>query len=130
MPLIVLITYMFDILIFQYNLPNQNLNPTFAEVYFPLLSTTIVLFIDILLFALNLLCLFLHPLLSLFILIFAILRKCLRKIYDKLMYYFIRYCGRSPVRDTWLAWRIAGPHISQNYLQKIKSGDIFILLQA
>jgi hypothetical protein len=88
------------------------------------------LIVDVISLLLNIILLVLHPILALAIFIFAIFRYLLRRFYDFITFIFIRCCARSPVSDTWLAWRISGPNLSRNYFHKIKSGDILILMQA
>ncbi len=36
------------------------------------------------------------------------------------MYGIIKCSGRSPVRDTGMAWKISGPGLSRQYYQSIK----------
>lgn len=61
-----------------------------------------------------------HPILAFLMLICSVIRFVARSIYDRFMYCIIGCCGRSPVRDTAIAWKISGPGLSRQYFQSIR----------
>lgn len=77
-----------------------------------------------------LLMLIIHPILALLMFISSFIRFIGRTIYDKFMYCIISCCGRSPVRDTAIAWKISGPGLSRQYFQSIREEDVYILMVA
>jgi hypothetical protein len=79
---------------------------------------------------LALLLLLLHPLFALFILLFSVVRFLFRTLYDKFMFCTVSCCGRSPVRDTGIAWKISGPGLSRQYYQSVRENDVYVLVTA
>lgn len=71
-----------------------------------------------------------HPILALLMLLSSFIRFIGRSIYDRFMYCVICCCGRSPVRDTAIAWKISGPGLSRQYFQSIREEDVYILMIA
>lgn len=63
---------------------------------------------------------FLSPLASFFLLLVFLLRYVTRRIYDHIMYVFISCCGRSPIRETCVAWKISGPGSARNYFFNLR----------
>lgn len=61
-----------------------------------------------------------HPLLAFIFLMWGLLRITTKTIVDLIMFGFIKCCGRSPVRDTKIAWRVSGPGLSRDYYQTIR----------
>ena len=61
-----------------------------------------------------------HPLLAFIFLFWGVLRIATKTIVDFIMLGFIKCCGRSPVRDTNIAWKVSGPGLSRDYYQTIK----------
>lgn len=74
--------------------------------------------------------LLLHPIVAGLVVVWAVLRFLFRSLYDKFMFCTVSCCGRSPVRDTGIAWKISGPGLSRQYYQSIKEGDVYVLVIA
>lgn len=92
--------------------------------------STLKLVWDVCLLALCFLLQFLSPITSLLLLLVFLLRYLLRRLYDQIMFVFIRCCGRSPVRETCAAWRISGPGAARNYFFNLREQDVYILVTA
>lgn len=61
---------------------------------------------------------------------FGYLMHFTRTVYDAVMFLLIKAVARSPVTDSAMAWKIAGPGISSTYYQSVKSTDIYVLVLA
>lgn len=74
------------------------------------------------------------PLVMLFLAVVAAMlgymKHGFRTAYDAVMFGLIKAFARSPVTDSGMAWKIAGPGISDTYYQSIKSTDIYVLVLA
>lgn len=62
--------------------------------------------------------------LSVFHLVFSLLRYILRTVYDSVTYCIICTCGRVPVTENWLAWRVSGPGIGQDFYYSMEKSDL------
>jgi hypothetical protein len=119
-PIAILIYYLFGLLIYNFDLDERYPSQRYSERFFPLICGTAKFVYDSLYTLFALLMIIIHPILALLTLFGSIMRFIGRSIYDKLMYCVISCCGRSPVRDTGIAWKISGPGLSRQYFQSIK----------
>lgn len=130
LPLLLLLLYVVDI--FLYNFNHQNIYYNYDRVnYFPALRFFLRAFFTLVLIVLKLT---IAPLWFLFIalvcLIWSGVSYSFRTGYDWLTYQLIKAIGRSPVTDSAMAWRVAGPGIDGSYYQSVKSTDIYLLVTA
>jgi hypothetical protein len=98
--------------------------------WFPLLFSVLRLVWDVFLFVFCILLIVLTPVACLFVFVMACFRYVLRRLYDQIMYIFISCCGRSPIKNTWVAWKTSGPGSTRNYFFNIKESDVYILVIA
>ena len=113
MPVILLVTYLFNILIKQFETPRINSYGCFART-FPLFRVVGVLIgaIGIIILAvLNLL--LLSPIRTFFIMAYSLLTQTFRRSLDKIMMAIFTHLGRTPSRDTMVAKKISGPGMSK-----------------
>ncbi len=112
MPFILLVTYFFNIFIYQFEsayIPNHRLLrsiPILGLIYqiIKAIVVTILLFLNLVLFV---------PFKSLFVFLFCLIQKCFRTVLDKLLVFLFRKLGRTPSRDTSIARKISGPGMSK-----------------
>lgn len=83
---------------------------------------------DILMIILTFICIIMTPILSLLWFIFSLIRYVMRRIYDTVMYIFVSCCGRSPIKDTCVAWKVSGPGSANSYFYNIREQDVYILV--
>ena len=98
--------------------------PLFLEVF-----VTFLLFgvIQIML-ALIFIC-FIHPILILSSFLFGIMCYVMRTFYDVLLLVVVFTLGREPRTDSFLAWKISGPGISEDYFNQIDIDEVLILIR-
>jgi len=113
-----LITYLFNILIFQFeigHIPPRNLVRSI-----PVLMIVIIIIRSILivLFAILRLLIF-TPIASALILLWSSLQRGFRQMLDCLMLFMFRHIGRSPSRNTAIAKKISGPGMSKEFYMSI-----------
>ena len=75
-------------------------------------------------------CLIIQPLLSLFFFIYAHTHFIIRYFYDFFFYYIIKYLGKIPLTDSFIAWRISGPHLFRERFYDISNRDLMNLVIA
>ena len=75
-------------------------------------------------------CLIIQPLLSLFFFIYAHIHFIIRYFYDFFFYYIIKYLGKIPLTDSFIAWRISGPHLFRERFYDISNRDLMSLVIA
>ena len=112
MPLVLLITYLFNVIVFQFE---SSLIPRgFWIRAFPLLTLIISLIISIIkiIFCIVLLIL-ISPIAGFFIVLFAILHRAWRSFTDCVMIIMIKTLGRTPSNNTAIAKKISGPGMSR-----------------
>jgi hypothetical protein len=120
------ICFTFRIIIYDYDNSDSE-----ACKYFPLIGETLRFVFDgILQLILSFVGLFLHIILVIFFLIFAILRYTIRSIYDCFMLLLVKCLGRVPASDTAIAWRVQGPGLAFQYYTSIELKDIMLLVAA
>ena len=116
----IIFEYLFNLLIYDTKGKNSFF-PFIITIFYNLLFKFIFQFILCILF------LILQPILSFIILIFAQIRFCLRKGYDYIMYYIIKWIAKVPETDTYIAWKINGPSLFRNRYSDINNSDIICL---
>lgn len=70
------------------------------------------------------------PIACVFVLLVHILRRGFRTLTDKIMLFLIKHLGRTPSRDTAIAWKISGPGMSKTYFMSIREDNLYVLIQA
>ena len=78
-------------------------------------------------FILALIFLIFQPIISLVIFLYAQIRFCLRKFYDFIMFYIIKWLAKIPETDTCIAWKVSGPSLFRNRYTDINNSDIISL---
>ena len=72
-------------------------------------------------------CLILQPVLSIFFLLYSQIHFIFRYIYDFVFYYILKYLGKIPLTDSFIAWRISGPHLFRERFYDISNKDLMNL---
>lgn len=70
-----------------------------------------------------------HPILILSSFCFGIISYLLRTFYDVLLLVIVFALGREPKTDSFLAWKISGPGISEDYFNQIDIDEVLILIR-
>lgn len=127
-PMIMVVCYLFNILIFQFESSYIPHGVIIRSV--PLLSLAIF-FIKIVLSSLFYLVFggLISPFLSLMYFIFLILQRIFRTCTDKIMLFIIAKLGRTPSKNTAIARKISGPGMSRTYFMSIAEEDVYVLTQ-
>ena len=122
-PLWDLLDYIFSIIIF---------NRYDTLRFFNIIRILLVEFLcrTIIQFIFCLLCLILQPILSIFFLLYAQIHFIIRYIYDFVFYYILKYLGKIPLTDSFVAWRISGPHLFRERFYDISNKDLMNLVIA
>ena len=127
-PMIMIVCYLFNILIFQFE--SSHIPRRFIIRSVPLLSLALFLAQKLILSLAYLIWgLILSPLFSFLYLSFLIVQRVFRTITDKIMLFLISKLGRTPSRDTAIARKISGPGMSRSYFLSIFEDDVYILTQ-
>jgi hypothetical protein len=128
-PLIMVVCYIFNILVFQFESSNRPSGVLIRGV--PLLSLAFVILsclLQILFSALSLI--IISPLVSLVYFLFLVIQRGFRTFTDAIMIVIIAKLGRTPSRDTSIAKKISGPGTSRGYYCSIAEEDVYVLTQA
>jgi hypothetical protein len=130
LPILMLVLYQIDVILYNFDY-HQTIFSYNQVNWFPVLRYFLRIFFTVLLiiFKLTISPLFFFTL-SFICVIFAYSRYVCRTVYDWIMFILIKSIGRSPVTDSSVAWKIAGPGITGSYYQSIRSTDIYILVMA
>ena len=75
-------------------------------------------------------CLVIQPILSIFFVIFAHIHFILRYLYDLFFYYILKFLGKIPLTDSFIARRISGPHLFRERFYDISNKDLMSLVIA
>ncbi|CAF4188508.1 unnamed protein product, partial [Rotaria sp. Silwood2] len=71
------------------------------------------------------------PITSLLLVIYALLHRCTRGLYDKILYQLIvKRFARIPAHDGFLARRIAGPGLAAQYFYQVSSPEVLAALES
>ena len=127
-PVIMVICYLFNILIFQFESSR-----VVGGVYirsFPLFTLFFVILIGIMEIAWGVFRVVISPILSALYTFFLCLQRGFRTLTDRVMLLVFRKLGRTPSRDTAIAKKISGPGMSRSYFYSINEEDVYVLVQA
>ncbi|CAD8182894.1 unnamed protein product [Paramecium pentaurelia] len=130
-PIVLILSYVFQLLIYDFDCSDREQWSIFSTpAWFPIFINTFDFIVrGILNLIMNLLvCFFILPLGSIFMIIFGHLRYIIRSLYDCLMILFVKCLGRVPATENWLAWKVSGPGISRKYYFTIKNEEALILV--
>ena len=117
-PLVLTITYTFNIMIYQFEtafFPNrftERTAPLFGTIYLliRLILGTIILSLNLVVWA---------PIKAFLLFTFCFLQRIFRTLFDKFMLFLFRKVGRTPSRDTSIARKISGPGMSKDFYMSI-----------
>lgn len=127
-PLIMFVTYLFNILVFQFETSTRPSGVIIRSV--PLISLVILILFWLIKIILSILFLILvAPIVSVMYFLLLILQRVWRTLTDTIMLCIIGCLGRTPSRDTAIARKISGPGMSRNYFFSIFEDDVYILTQ-
>ncbi|CAF0727699.1 unnamed protein product [Didymodactylos carnosus] len=71
------------------------------------------------------------PVISFLVLIYSVLHRCTRGLYDKIMFHtVIKRFARIPVQDTFLAMRVAGPGLASQYFYQVAPPEVLAVFEA
>ena len=122
-PLWNLLDYLFSMLIFnRYDI--LNFFHLFTIIFVDLIINSVFQFIFCTI------SIIIQPIISLFILIFAHIHYILRYTYDLFFYYILKLFGKIPLTDSFIAWRISGPHLFRERYYDISNRDLMSLVIA
>eukprot|EP00919_Chromeraceae_sp_WS-2016_P021639 GHVR01051117.1.p1 GENE.GHVR01051117.1~~GHVR01051117.1.p1 ORF type:complete len:219 (+),score=-9.19 GHVR01051117.1:5790-6446(+) len=128
-PLIMCATYLFNILIFQFESSHIPYGIIIRSI--PLLSLALDIVRSFLkVVFLILLVLLFAPFCALCVLLFSIIQRIFRRVTDFMMLFLIRKLGRTPSKNSAVAKKISGPGMSREYYMSITEEDVYILTQA
>ena len=117
-PLIMFLTYLFNILVFQFEVSNYPSGCIIRSV--PLIGLVLNIIYHLArILGSTLFLVVIAPLASILYFIWLVLQRVGRTISDTIMIGFIGCCGRTPSRDTSIARKISGPGMSRNYFYSI-----------
>ena len=122
-PLWVILDYIFSIIIFN-RYDSLKFFSIIRIIFFEFLIRTIFQFLFCLI------CLIFHPIFSLFFLFYAQIHFIFRYLYDFIFYFILKYLGKIPLTDSWIAWRISGPHLFRDRFYDISNLDLMNLVIA
>lgn len=109
-PLIEVVCYLFNILIYQFEIDDIYRGNRYSERWFPLISTPLMFVLNVLrIVAYMIGAAVVHPILAVLTFVFAVGRHIWSSATDFVMYRIVRLIARTPNRDTNIAWKISGP---------------------
>lgn len=129
MPLILAVTYLFNICIKQFETALDQYG--FWSRTFPLFRTVIQLVLSLLIIVgvtLNLIVVV--PIRAGFWLTVAGILNVFRRVFDGIMMCVFRKLGRTPSRDTFVARKISGPGMTKDFYMSINEEDVYILIRS
>lgn len=128
-PLVMLLVYLFNILIFQFEV--SRIPDGIIIRSFPLISLAIYVLVCLVKIIGSLLCFVLFaPLIIMVYFVFLIIQRLFRTLTDTIMLCFIGCLGRTPSTDSSIARKISGPGMSRNYYFSIAEADVYVLTQS
>ena len=128
-PLIMLVCYLFNIFVFQFETSSRPNGVLIRGI--PIIKVVFVIvlcLVKILLAFLSVV--IISPIFSLFYFLFLVIQRGFRTFTDAIMIVIIAKLGRTPSRDTSIAKKISGPGTSRGYYCSIAEEDVYILTQA
>lgn len=127
-PLCMFLCYLFNILVFQFEISFQSSGCLIRSI--PLVSLVLLILVYILKIIGSILLLFVFtPLACILYFLFLVFQRIMRTFTDAVMLCFMGCLGRTPSRDTSIAKKISGPGMSRNYFYSIAEQDVYILTQ-
>ena len=112
--------YLFSTII--YNRYDKFFFQLFRIIFSNFIKSTILQFIFCCIFILF------KQLIAIIALILVNIYFILRYIYDFFFYYILKYFGKIPLTDSFIAWRIAGPHLFRERFYDISNRDLMSLV--
>lgn len=117
-PLILFITYIFNIMLYQFETAffpeklEERTAPLFGTIFLVvrLVLGTLILLLNLVVWT---------PIKTLFLFSFCFLQRLFRTLFDKFMLFLFRKVGRTPSRDTSIARKISGPGMSKDFYMSI-----------
>ncbi|CAF1139101.1 unnamed protein product [Rotaria sordida] len=128
MPILTLLFHILQILIYDANSAGE-----YGRKFFCLINILITDFLlcGIIQPILVLIALIASPIASLLILIYALLHRCTRGLYDQIVFQLIvKRLARIPAHDGFLARRIAGPGLAAQYFYQVSSPEVLAALES
>ena len=128
-PLIMLVCYLFNIFVFQFETSSRPNGVLIRGI--PIIKVVFVIvlcLVKILLAFLSVV--IISPIFSLFYFLFLVIQRGFRTFTDAIMIVIIAKLGRTPSRDTSIARKISGPGTSRGYYCSIAEEDVYVLTQA
>lgn len=117
-PLAMIVVYLFNILVFQFEMSYREAGCLIRGI--PLLSLAAQIIFHIFkMLAAVLFLLVIAPLLCILYFLFLVLQRILRTFTDAVIVCFVGCCGRTPSTDTAIATKISGPGMSRSYFYSI-----------
>jgi hypothetical protein len=117
-PLIMIVCYLFNILVFQFESSNRPSGILIRGVPLLSLAFKVVACLVKSLFAIvNLI--IIAPITTTFYSLFLIIQRGFRTFTDEIMLFLIKHLGRTPSKDTSIARKISGPGMSRGYYYSI-----------
>lgn len=130
-PLVEIVCYLFNLLIYQFEIDDIDRHNRYSERWFPLISTPLMFVLNILrIIGYMIGAAVVHPLISAFFFVFAVLQHIWSTTTDFIMFNIVKLLARTPNRDTNIAWKISGPDLSRSYYDSISGENIYLLVQA
>lgn len=129
MPVVLLVTYLFNTIFFQFE--SSHIPYGFFIRAAPLLSLVISLLgslLKIVFYIVNVI--IIAPIRAFFVSFWGCFMRGFRTVTDTVMLFFIKKLGRTPSRNTAIAKKISGPGMSKSYYMSINEEDVYILIQA
>lgn len=118
MPLVLLVTYLFNTLFFQFE--SSYIPYGFFIRATPLLSLVLSLLRSVLkILSILVFSFIISPLVGFFIVLWTLICRGFRTVTDFVMLFLIRKLGRTPSRNTAIAKKISGPGMSKSYYMSI-----------
>jgi len=117
-PLCMVLCYLFNILIFQFEISYKPAGCLIRSI--PLLSLVILILFYLLRIIFSVLFLLvIAPIACLLLFFYVVFQRSMRFFTDTIMLCLIGCLGRTPSRDTSIARKISGPGMSRNYFYSI-----------
>lgn len=128
-PLAMFLCYLFNILVFQFEIGYYNRECIIRSL--PLISLMLKLLFHIgRILSLFLFLIIISPLIVFLYFILLMIQRFLRSISDGIMLCFIKCLARTPSTNSSMATKISGPGMSRNFYYSINEEDVYILVQS
>lgn len=119
-PLVAVVCYVFNVLVYQFEIDDIDRRNRYSERWFPLISTPLMFVLNIVRIIVYMIgAAIVHPVLAVLLAVLAVLRHLWSSATDFLLFQAIKLLARTPNRDTKIAWKISGPEMSRQYYDAI-----------